>query len=563
MKNRAVRLGMEETPAAMRITRRDFLKIGGAGLAGAALLGTAGCGVFEQGGEQGGGGGGNSISLNLQDTIRDLDSTTTTDTVSYGILLNVMEGLYFLDENEEPQPGQAEGVEISDDKLTYTFTLRDGITWSNGDPVTSQDFKYAWLRALDPETAGQYAYILSTFIEGAAEYNEGKGSAEDVAVEAPDDKTLEVRLVAPSPFWLGLTAFHTYLPQNQRFVEEQGEQYAQSADALLYNGPYVLTEVNPAEGATMVKNDDYWDAENVDIQRVEGSIVKELATAVNLQESGELDVTEISQEYVTEYRDSEDFYSMTTLAVFYMVPNENTVPLFRNENIRKALQMSFQKQALTNDILKDGSEPADGYVPEGIAGPEGETFREAQGPVSPEYDPEEARRLFQQGIEEEGGENPTIELLAYDTASGRDIATLLQSQLEDNLGAKIDVLVQPFDRKLELEANGEFQLSWQGWIADYNDPMTFLDLWETDSPFNTGGYSNERYDDLIVQAREETDDAKRMDLLLEAERILIEDDAACAPMFFEGIAWLVESSIENFTYYRIGGNAIRFWRLQS
>ncbi len=135
--------------------------------------------------------------------------------------------------------------------------------------MTSQDFKYAWLRALDPETAGQYAYILSTFIEGAAEYNEGKGSAEDVAVEAPDDKTLEVRLVAPSPFWLGLTAFHTYLPQNQRFVEEQGEQYAQSADALLYNGPYVLTDVNPAEGATMVKNDDYWDAENVDIQRVE------------------------------------------------------------------------------------------------------------------------------------------------------------------------------------------------------------------------------------------------------------------------------------------------------
>ncbi|HET6885917.1 MAG TPA: ABC transporter substrate-binding protein, partial [Rubrobacteraceae bacterium] len=222
MKNRAARLGMEETPGAMRITRRDFLKIGGAGLAGAALLGTAGCGVFDQGGEQGGGGGGNSISLNLQDTIRDLDSTTTTDTVSYGLLLNTIEGLYRLDENENPQPGQAESVEISDDKLTYTFTLRDGITWSNGDPVTSQDFKYAWLRALDPETAGQYAYILSTFIEGAAEYNEGKGAAEDVAVEAPDDKTLEVRLVAPSPFWLGLTAFHTYLPQNQRFVEEQG-----------------------------------------------------------------------------------------------------------------------------------------------------------------------------------------------------------------------------------------------------------------------------------------------------------------------------------------------------
>jgi oligopeptide transport system substrate-binding protein len=564
VKFRTPSLGIGETPGATRITRKDFLKMGGTGLAGAALLGTAGCGsIF--GGEQGGtgGGGGKSITLNLQDTIRDLDSTTTTDTVSYGLLLNVIEGLYRLDENENPQPGQAEKVEISADKLTYTFTLRDGITWSNGDPVTSQDFKYAWLRALDPETAGQYAYILSTFIEGAAKYNEGKGTAEDVAVEAPDDKTLEVRLVAPSPFWLGLTAFHTYLPQNQRFVEEQGDQYAQNADALLYNGPYVLSEVNPAEGATLVKNDDYWDAETVDIQRVEGSIVKELATAVNLHESGDLDVTEISQEYVTEYRDSEDFYSLNTASIFYLVPNEDTVPLFRNENIRKALQMSFQKQALTNNILRNGSEPADGFVPPGIAGPEGETFREAQGPVTPEYDPEEARRLFQQGIEEEGGENPTIELLSYDTATGRDLATFLQSQLQDNLGAKIDVLVQPFDRKLELEANGEFQLSYQGWIADYNDPMTFLDLWETDSPFNTGGYSNERYDDLIAQAKEETDDAKRMDLLLEAERILIKDDAACAPIYYEGVAWLVEPSIKNFTYYRLGGaNALRFWRLQ-
>jgi oligopeptide transport system substrate-binding protein len=246
-----------------------------------------------------------------------------------------------------------------------------------------------------------------------------------------------------------------------------------------------------------------------------------------------------------------------------MVPNEDKVPLFRNEKIRKALQLSFEKQALTDEILQDGSESATGYVPAGIAGPEGETFREAQGPVSPEYDSQEARRLFRQGIEEEGGENPTIELLAYDTASGRDIATFLQSQLQDNLGANIDVLVQPFDRKLELEANGEFQLSWQGWIADYNDPMTFLDLWETESPFNTGGYSNKRYDELIAQAREETDEAGRMDLMMEAERILIEEDAACAPMFFEGIAWLIEPSIENFTYYRIGGNAIRFWKLQS
>src|SRR3712207_4896495 len=162
-----------------RLSRRDFLKMGGAGLAGATLLGTAGCGVFQsEGGQQGGGGGGDkSITLSLHDTIRDLNSVTTTDSVSGGdILLNVMEGLYRLDADLKPQPAQAEGVEISDDKLTHTFTLRDGIKWSDGSPVTSQDFKYAWLRAMNPDTAGQYAYILTTFIEGGAEFKIGRAS---------------------------------------------------------------------------------------------------------------------------------------------------------------------------------------------------------------------------------------------------------------------------------------------------------------------------------------------------------------------------------------------------
>jgi oligopeptide transport system substrate-binding protein len=548
-----------------QFSRRDFLKISGTSLAGAALLGTAGCGVFSGsggggGGAGGGGGGGSSITLNLQSTIRDLNSTTTTDAVSYGILLNVMEGLFRLDENMEPQPAMAKDVQISDDKLTYTFTLRDGVTWSNGDPVTSQDFKYAWLMAIDPDTAGQYAFILYTYIKGATEFYSGDGSAGDVAIEAPDDKTLEVTLVNPSPFFLGLTAFFTYLPQQQSFVEKQGDQYAQSADALLYNGPYLLTTFKPTQGVTYVKRDDYWDAENIDIQKIEGRIVTEISTAVNLHEAGNLDVTEIGQEYVKQYRDSPDFYSQSNFATFFLVFNYD-LPLFQNENIRRAFQMGFDQQTLTQEILQDGSEPAVGLVPDGIDGPGSQTFREAEGPTMPKYDPKEARRLFQQGVEEVG-ENPAIELLSYDTTGGRDVATFMQSQFKDNLGADISVTVQPFDRKLELEADGEFQLSYQGWIADYNDPMTFLDLWLSDSSFNTGKYKNERFDEIITQAQAESDFAKRMDLLLEAEKILIEDDAGLAPTFFEGQVWLVDPAITKFVYYRSGGDAINLWKLQ-
>lgn len=551
----------------LRISRRDFLKIGGTGLAGAALLGTAGCGIFEQGGQQEGngrgGGGTKAVAVNLGDTIRDLDSTTTTDSVSSDILLNVMSGLYRLDPEQQPVPDMAEGVEISDDQLTYTFTLRDGVKWSNGDPVTAEDFRYAWLRALNPDTAGQYAYIISSFIEGAEAYNAGEGSAEDVAIEAPDDRTLEVRLVAPSPFWLGLTSFFTYLPQKQSFVEEQGEQYAQNADALLYNGPYTLTEFNPTNGVTMVKNDQYWDKDNVDIDRVQGRIVKEQETAVNLYESGDLDETEIDSQYVDEYQDSPDFWSQTYFATFYMVFN-NEVPLFQNQNVRKAFQMGFNREALANDILNNGSEAASGFVPAGMAsGGSGEqTFREVQGSVMPEFNAEEARRLFEQGVEEVG-ENPTIELLAYDDSTARDIATFLQSQFEENLGANISVKVQPFDRKLELESNGEFQLSWQGWIADYNDPINFLELFESDSSFNTQGYSNEQFDQLIRGAREETDLQRREDMLLEAERILVEEDAGTAPMYFEGEAHLLRPSIKNFVDHQYGaGLDAKWWRLE-
>src|SRR5215207_2643965 len=367
-----------------QISRRDFLKISGTGLAGATLLGTAGCGVFSGGGGGGGGGSSKSVAINLEQTVKDLDSAQTTDSVSTEILQNVMSGLYRLDPNSRPFPDMAEGVDISEDGLNYTFTLRDGIKWSNGDPVTSEDFKYAWLRALDPKTASLYSYILYTFVEGAADYNEGNGSPDDVAVEAPDDKTLVVTLASPSPFWLGLTSFYTYYPQNQRFVEERGERYAQSADALIYNGPYTLTDFNPTEGVTLVKNDDYWDAGNVDIERVKGRIVKELDTAVNLHESGELDITEIDSQYVDEYRDSPDFDKRTTFVCFYLSFNEE-VPAFQNVNIRKAFQIGFDRNALAQQILNDGSEGATGYVPEGIAGPGDQTFREAEGPTVPEY----------------------------------------------------------------------------------------------------------------------------------------------------------------------------------
>jgi oligopeptide transport system substrate-binding protein len=542
-------LGRGKSPGAARITRRDFLKIGGTGLAGAALLGTAGCGVFEQGGGQQGGGG-NSITVQLEGPIRDMDSTTTTDSVSSEVLQHVMDGLYRLDENTKPFPAMAESVEISDDGLDYTFTLRDGIKWSNGDPVTSHDFKYAWLRALHPDTAGQYAYIISTFVKGADELNTGKGSAEDVAIETPDDKTLKVTLLYPAPFWLGLTSFFTYYPQNQKFVEEQGENYAQNENALLYNGPYTLTSFSSTKGVSYAKNKDYWNAEDVDIAKIDTEVITDTATGVNLFESGQLDQFQIDSTYVDRYRGKPEFVQRNEFATAYLVPNLK-VPIFQNENARRAIQMGYDRGVINYKILNDGSTPATGFVPVGIAGPGDQTYREAQGPVQPEYDTQEAKELWQQAVQELG-ENPEIELLVDDESTSKDVATFLQSEFE-KIGAKISVNVQPFDQRLELESKGQYQLVWSAWIADYDDPMTFLDLFESTSAYNTSEYKNERYDQLIRDARGEADSAKRMDMLLEAERILVEDDAAIAPNRFYGVSYLVRPTIENFVAQPYGG----------
>jgi oligopeptide transport system substrate-binding protein len=547
-----------------QISRRDFLKISGTGLAGATLLGTAGCGVFSgSGGGGGGGGSSKSVAINLEQTVKDLDSAQTTDSVSTEILQNVMSGLYRLDPNSRPFPDMAEGVDISEDGLTYTFTLRDGIKWSNGDPVTSQDFKYAWLRALDPNTASLYAYIISTFVKGADEYNTGKGSPDDVAIETPDDKTLEVTLLAPAPYWLGLTSFFTYLPQQQKFVEQQGDDYASGTENLLYNGPYMITQFNPTSGVTVVKNEDYWNADNVDISKVEAKVVKDTDTAVNLFESGQLDETVIDTEFVTEYKGKPELVTTTQFATGYLTFNRK-VPLFRNENVRRAIQMGFDRAALNYKILNNGSEPATGFVPDGIAGPDDKTFREAEGPTMPDYDPQKAKELFKKGIEEVG-ENPTIELLSEDDSLTRDFVTFMQSEFE-KMGMKIDLKPQPFAQRLKLEEDDKYQMSAQAWYADYDDPMTFLDLFESSSTYNTsiaGHYKNERYDQLINDAKKETDAAKRMDMLLEAEKILVEEDAALAPWRFYGQAFLVDpATITRFVYQPYGGGKdYSLWKL--
>jgi oligopeptide transport system substrate-binding protein len=547
-----------------QLSRRDFLKLSGTGLAGAALLGTAGCGsVFEGGGGGGGGGAGSStLDLNLGAEIPELDTALTSDTVSFDVLTNVTEGLYRLNPDNEPKPATAEGVELSNGDLTYTFTLRDGVQWSNGDPVTSHDFKYAWLRVLDPKTAATYAYIISTFVKGAEEYNLDKAGPEAVAIETPDDKTLSVTLVAKSPFFLQLTSFAIYFPQQQKYVEKLGDKFARDQDSLLYNGPFIMTKGEEGAGGTVVfkKNDKYWDKESVALTTVNGQIVKESDTALNLYEAGELDLTALEGNQVKEFQDNPDFLRYSLPSTQYGRLNQKA-PGLDNLNIRKALMIGFDREALTQQILQDGSLPAYGFVPPAISpGPGNQTFREANGDLVPK-DVDSARALWEKGVEEVG-EEPKLSMLFLDDSLGRDLATFMQDQYKKHLGVEFDVETVTFNTALERVDAEDYQINYSfGWIGDYDDPMTFMDLYLSDSPFNNSFFENEEYDRLIKEAQTTSDLELRMQNMLKAERILIEE-AGTVPTHFQVWAGLQQSYLKGYAPHSFGGNDWKYTRIE-
>lgn len=493
------------------------------------------------------------VNLSLANDIPDLNQVLTTDGISFSVLNNLMEGLYRLDENNEPQPAMAESVDVSDDKLTYTFHLREGIKWSNGDPVTSDDFKYSWLRAMHPDTAGAYFNILSDYIVGGQEFADGEADETAVAIETPDDKTLVVTLKAPTPFFLGLTAFVTYFPLNEKFINEVGEdKFALKEDAILYNGPYVMTEYNQAQGVTLVKNKEYWDFDNVDVDKVTMKVIKEQSTALNLYEAGELDRVYLASSDVDSYKDSDEFGTETEFISWYLQFNFLEKP-FDNVNIRKAFQLAYDAETLTKTVLNNGSAPAYGLVAAGVYGDGDKTFRELSG-EHVKMDVAKAKEFLEKGIAEVG-ELPPLKILTADDTIAKDTAIFLQSEFKKNLGIDVQIDTKPYSGRLDAMRANEFQMGISKWGADYNDSMDILSLW-IGEPLRglRGNYYNEEYKKLIENALIEADEDKRLQMLMDAEKLMLVDDGTLGPLYFEGKAYLQKPNVKGVVIHPYGAS---------
>lgn len=494
-----------------------------------------------------------TLNLSLENDIPDLNQVKTTDGISFGILNNIMEGLYRLDENHEAVPAMAESVEVSEDKLTYTFKLREGVKWSNGDPVTASDFRYSWLRAMHPDTAGSYAFIIADYVKGAAEFVAGETTDSEVGIVAEDDTTLVVTLNEPTPYFLGLTAFVTYFPLNEKFVTEAGDDFALTAENILFNGPFTMTEYDQAAGVTLVKNDKYWDKENVDIDEVSLKVIKENSTALNLYEAGDLDRVYLSSSDIQSYQDDEEFGTESKFNSWFVQFNLTKAP-FDNVNIRKAFQLGYDPETLTSQILNNGSTPASGVVASGMAGVDGKLFRELNPDlVTP--DVEKAKEYLAAGLKEIGGTLPDIEILTADDTIAKDTATFLQSEFKKNLGVDVNISTKPYSGRLQAMRDDAYQMGINKWGADYNDASTYMDLWvgTPASPLR-GHYGSADYNDLVAKSKSEKDDVKRMEYLLEAERLLVVDDAVLAPLYDEGKAFLQNAEVTNFTTHPYGAS---------
>ena len=509
-----------------------------------------------------------------------LDPALAQGTHESWTLDHIFEGLMKLDEEGKVVPGMAKDFELSSDDLTYTFTLRDDAKWSNGEPVTAHDFEFSWKRALDPELAADYAFQLY-YIKGAEAYNsvvrpgkykdpddetkeivneifdgelEGlntEGMEEeaindlvyakrletalaDVAIKAIDDKTLEVGLESPTGYFLELTAFYTYYPVNKKIVEANPD-WAKNADTHISNGPFTLTEWVHDASIKIRKNDNYYDAASVKLDGVDFTIIDDVNTAWQGYEGGEYDfLVEVPQAVTAKLQEEKnpELIIGGMVGTYYYNLNPKTKP-FNNAKVRKGLSMTLDRQIIVEKITQGGQIAAEGVVPFGMFDENGKEYRDAVGQLVT-FDLEEGKKLFAEGLAEEGmtAEDFKKIVLLYNTSEGhKKIAQAVQEMWRTNLGIEIQLENVDFQVKLDREKAGQFDISRAGWIGDYMDPMTFVDLWLSTSAFNDSKYNNPEYDALVLKAKGTADQKIRFESMRAAEKMVMED-MPVIPVYF-------------------------------
>lgn len=492
--------------------------------------------------------------------IKNLDSSDADDGCSFTAMHACIDGLMGLDKDGNITEAIAEKSETSEDGLTHTYTLRDA-KWSNGDAVTANDFVYAWQRIFKKK--GQYYYMFCdgiASIEGAQALSDKIDAGEELtdadfdafAVKAVDDKTLEVKTTVPVSFFDELMSFPCFYPINEKFCEEKGDQYAKNADSVLSNGAFVMTNWEPGSVAEFEKNDKYWNAKEVKLDNLVMKLVQKPEVAATSFQNDETDFAPISSDLVDKYKDEDTFKQINEGYLFYISINFKNKDL-ANKNVRKALSLAINREDFCNNKLKDGSQPASGFVPKGLSiSPEGKDFREeAESYTS--YNVEEAQAALDAGLKELGKSEITLRLTYGTDESPMDqLATYLQNAFTKLKGLKIEmVATTKQDRIYNKQENGDYDICTTRWGPDYGDPTTYLTMGISNNGNNYGKWSNAEYDALMNKVAVESDAQTRWQQMIDAEKILCED-YCFIPVFEKGTATLQNTKVKGLVIRPVG-----------
>jgi len=490
-------------------------------------------------------------------SVPSIDPQLSNSIPSANVIKGFSEGLIRAYEGKV-QPGVAESWDVSEDGLTYTFHLRDS-KWSDGSPVTAQDFEYGIIRLLDPANAASYSFAAYV-IQNAAEFNSGKiTDPSQVGVKAIDDKTLEIKLVNPTSYFVSTMDLSCFYPVKKEFVEKYGAEFATSADKMLSNGPFILKDWKHEQEITLEKNPNYWDKDKIKLESVKILLVSDPNTVLGMYENGEVDFCDIPTALVEKYQTDGTAKVYMSGADDWMRINfkRTEKPWLQNVNFRKALNYAIDRENYVKTATKGLFFPATRLVLPLMAGVNGYYCEEYPIDIyATKADTAKAKEYLDKAMKELNITDPkqiTVEYTISDDDATKLMAEVLQDQVNTNLGINFEIKMVTYKQKLANDTKGDFDLIYNGWGPDYNDPMTYLELWETTNSQNGGKFSNAEFDKLIETARVETDKTKRMEMFHKAETILLED-AGFVPLQFRQRAWLAKANLKNLSRFFIGAD---------
>jgi oligopeptide transport system substrate-binding protein len=493
----------------------------------------------------------NTITSYLREEPPQMDSMRASDAVSAIVNYHVMEGLLRYDADGELVGGVAERWEQEGTRVT--FWLRDNARWSNGEPVTAHDFEFAWKHLLSPSVGSQYAFILYPILN-AEKANNGEVPTDEVGVEAIDDFTLEVTLETPIAYFDQMVGYITYLPVNEDFYRQTAGRYGADADQMIYNGPFMMTSWVHGASMQLVKNPYYWDADRIKLDGINfAHMTSDSNTLLNLFKDGQIAIADLTAEMLDEAMlrnwSLNQFMEGT---VFYTEFNHRPERLTSNYNLRKALSLVHDSSELVNRVIKlPGYLPGESLFPNWIQAVDGPFREEYPVPDSPP-DVELAREHLALALEELGLEElPPLVFLSSETPVARIQAEYYQEVFRRDLGIELLIDAQIFRQRLQKMTDGEFDLVGAGWGPDYNDPLTFADLFASWNLNNRGRYSNPALDAQVRIAQTSLDRQERLDAFGEIQRILLED-VVIMPDYERGYVYVTDSQVRGIVRHVFG-----------